>query len=63
MGYLFLFRFNIHSVEKAAWNVFWNLRQKDKQIREKNPNTEKEIESLSNKLSKMNKRIKIIQTL
>ncbi|XP_077209760.1 putative ATP-dependent RNA helicase DDX60 isoform X2 [Paroedura picta] len=57
------FMFNIHSVENAALKIFLNLQKKNKQSREQSPNTEKEIQSLRNKLSKMKKKMKTIDSL
>lgn len=46
-------RFGLDSVENAAWNVFWNLLEK--QDNERDPKTEKEKEDIKNKLRKLNK--------
>ncbi|XP_075786303.1 putative ATP-dependent RNA helicase DDX60 isoform X8 [Pelodiscus sinensis] len=47
------FMFNINSVEQRAIDVFYNLTKK--QMYERDPNTQKEIESLRDKLRKTNK--------
>lgn len=47
------FIFGLDSVENAAWNVFWNLLEK--QDNERDPKTEKEKEDIKNKLRKLNK--------
>ncbi|XP_048364691.1 probable ATP-dependent RNA helicase DDX60 [Sphaerodactylus townsendi] len=57
------FMFNIHSVEEAAGNIFRNVIKKQKESSMQNPNTEKEVQNLKNKLSKMKKKIQTIDSL
>uniref|UniRef100_A0A674I827 Helicase ATP-binding domain-containing protein n=1 Tax=Terrapene triunguis TaxID=2587831 RepID=A0A674I827_9SAUR len=45
--------FNIHSVERTAIDTFYNLMKKQRS--ERDPNTEKKIKSLTDKLRKTNK--------
>ncbi|XP_043401268.1 probable ATP-dependent RNA helicase DDX60 [Chelonia mydas] len=47
------FMFNIHSVEKTAMDAFYNLMKKQRS--EQDPNTEKKIKRLTDKLRKTNK--------
>ncbi|XP_042702803.2 probable ATP-dependent RNA helicase DDX60 isoform X1 [Chrysemys picta bellii] len=47
------FMFNIHSVERTAKDTFYNLMKKQRS--ERDPNTEKKIKSLTDKLRKTNK--------
>ncbi|EMP28916.1 Putative ATP-dependent RNA helicase DDX60 [Chelonia mydas] len=48
-----VFGFNIHSVEKTAMDAFYNLMKKQRS--EQDPNTEKKIKRLTDKLRKTNK--------
>uniref|UniRef100_A0A674I566 DExD/H-box helicase 60 n=1 Tax=Terrapene triunguis TaxID=2587831 RepID=A0A674I566_9SAUR len=50
---IFVLRFNIHSVERTAIDTFYNLMKKQRS--ERDPNTEKKIKSLTDKLRKTNK--------
>lgn len=58
---LLLCRFDIHLVEMSASAISMNLN--NKQIRKQNPNTQKEIENLRSKISKMKKSVKTIISL